>query len=217
LGIIVFSYTSHIFLPTLEGSMQDPGQFGKMLDWSHVCAAAFKSGFGYICFLTWRKSTMSVITNNLPTLWKSLVNFILVLKAVLSYPLPYYAAADLLEKIFFHADAPASKKIQLYDKEKDLTTSGCVFRVAIVVVTILMAVTIPHFSILMGFIGNFTGTMLSFIWPCYFHLKLKGDNLPLRTVVIDCFIIFIGVVFGLIGIYDSGEALVEAYQIGLPF
>jgi vesicular inhibitory amino acid transporter len=140
---------------------------------------------------------------------------------VLSYPLPYYAAADLIEKIFFRdIDPPgieSSKKIKIYDKENEMTTMGCIFRVGLVLITIMMAVTIPHFSILMGFIGNFTGTMLSFIWPCYFHLKLKGDNLPLRLVVVDCFIIFLGVTFGIIGIYDSGSALVEAYQVGLPF
>jgi vesicular inhibitory amino acid transporter len=147
-------------------------------------------------------------------IWKSLVNFILVLKAILSYPLPYYAAADLLEKLFFRGKpfAPIIDK-----KENELTTGGCAFRVLLVLVTIMMAVTIPHFSILMGFIGNFTGTMLSFIWPCYFHLKLKGDRLPLRKIVLDCFIIFLGVTFGIIGIYDSGNALIEAYQIGLPF
>lgn len=72
-------------------------------------------------------------------------------------------------------------------------------------------------GILMGFIGNFTGTMLSFIWPCFFHLKLKGGTLSLNTICWDCFIIFLGVTFGIIGIYDSGNALVEAYQIGLPF
>lgn len=33
--------------------------------------------------------------------FKGLVNFVLVLKAVLSYPLPYYAACEILEKIFF--------------------------------------------------------------------------------------------------------------------
>jgi vesicular inhibitory amino acid transporter len=60
LGIIVFSYTSHIFLPTLEGNMLEPEKFGRMLDWSHYAAAAFKSGFGYLGFLTWQKSTMQV-------------------------------------------------------------------------------------------------------------------------------------------------------------
>lgn len=70
LGIIVFSYTSHIFLPTLEGSMIDPSQFGTMLDWSHVAAAAFKSGFGYIAFLTWQKSTLQVPKTVLLEMWK---------------------------------------------------------------------------------------------------------------------------------------------------
>jgi len=41
-GIVVFSYTSQIFLPTLEGNMVDRSQFDDMLDWSHIAAAAFK-------------------------------------------------------------------------------------------------------------------------------------------------------------------------------
>ncbi len=119
----------------------------------------------------------------------------------------------LLHKIMFKNVT----RVTVFDKEKNLTTTGCIFRVAIVVVTILMAISIPHFTILMGFIGNFTGTMLSFIWPCYFHLKLKGDTLSLQNVALDCFIIFMGVLFGIVGIYDSGTAMIEAYAIGLPF
>lgn len=60
LGVIVFSYTSQIFLPTLEGSMEDPGKFNKMLDYSHIVAAAFKAIFGYICFLTFQNDTQQV-------------------------------------------------------------------------------------------------------------------------------------------------------------
>ena len=214
LGIIVFSYTSHIFLPTLEGNMQDPAQFNNMLDWSHIAAAAFKSGFGYLAFLTWQKSTLQVITNNLPTVWKSIVNIVLVLKAILSFPLPYYAAVELLERIF----VPKRKHPELiWDKWGDLTNIGCMFRVCIVIICVLSAVSIPHFSILMGFIGNFTGTMLSFIWPCYFHLKLKGNSLHWKVICLDCFIIFLGVLFGIVGIIDSGMAMVEAFKIGLPF
>ena len=80
-----------------------------------------------------------------------------------------------------------------------------------------MAVFIPHFGILMGFIGSFTGTMLSFIWPCYFHLKLKRNSMDTPAVAYDCFVIFLGVLFGVIGVYDSGSALIEAFEIGLPF
>jgi hypothetical protein len=42
LGIVVFSYTDHIFLPTLEGNMQDRTQFKPMLKMTHIAAAIFK-------------------------------------------------------------------------------------------------------------------------------------------------------------------------------
>lgn len=94
---------------------------------------------------------------------------------------------------------------------------GLAFKVGVVVFTVMLAIFIPHFAILMGFIGSFTGTMLSFIWPCYFHLQLKRDTLDRNTILYDYFIIFLGCLFGVIGIYDSGSALIKAFQIGLPF
>lgn len=42
LGIIVFSYTSQIFLPTLEGNMYEKKKFNSMLNFSHLLAAFFK-------------------------------------------------------------------------------------------------------------------------------------------------------------------------------
>ena len=61
LGVIVFSYTSQIFLPTLEGNMLDKSKFHCMLDWSHVAAAVFKALFGYIGFLTWQEDTQEEV------------------------------------------------------------------------------------------------------------------------------------------------------------
>lgn len=217
LGIIVFSYTSQIFLPSLEGNMRDPGRFECMLNWSHIAAAAFKSLFGYIGFLTWQDATQEVITNNLPSQsFKQLINFFLVVKALLSYPLPYYAACELLERTFFKG-RPYTVMPSIWALDGELRTFGLAFRVLVVVFTIIMAVIIPHFAILMGFIGSITGVMLSFIWPCYFHLRLKWDSLSWFTRGYDMFVIFLGFLFGLCGIYTSGRALVEAYRIGLPF
>ena len=55
LGVIVFSYTSQIFLPTLEGNMLDKSKFHCMLNWSHIAAAIFKALFGYVGFLTFKE------------------------------------------------------------------------------------------------------------------------------------------------------------------
>ncbi|KAF4518806.1 hypothetical protein B566_EDAN008134 [Ephemera danica] len=217
LGVIVFSYTSQIFLPTLEGNMEDPSKFENMLNLSHIAAAIFKALFGYICFLTFQSDTQQVITNNLHSPgFKGMVNFFLVAKAILSYPLPFYAACELLERALFRG-RPKTYFPTIWALDGELKVWGLAFRVGIVLITILMAIFIPHFSILMGFIGSFTGTMLSFIWPCYFHLKLKEAELDTYTKYYDRFIIFLGFLFGTIGIWDSGSALIDAFEIGLPF
>ena len=58
LGVIVFSYTSQIFLPTLEGNMLDKSKFHCMLNWSHIAAAIFKALFGYVGFLTFQEGKL---------------------------------------------------------------------------------------------------------------------------------------------------------------
>lgn len=68
----------------------------------------------------------------------------------------------------------------------------------------------------MGLIGSFTGMMLSFVWPCYFHMKLKWNDLDIRVIGWEIFIIFTGVVCGIIGIITSFTALVETYHLPLP-
>lgn len=57
-GVIIFSYTSQIFLPPLEGSMADRGQFNAMLGWTHGAACIMKTAFSLLVsesiFLLWR-------------------------------------------------------------------------------------------------------------------------------------------------------------------
>ncbi len=55
LGVIVFSYTSQIFVCTLEENMLDKSRFHCMLNWSHIAAAIFKALFGYVGFLTFQE------------------------------------------------------------------------------------------------------------------------------------------------------------------
>ena len=51
----------------------------------------------YVLFL----DTDEEVVNNLPGGLKTIVNLILVVKALLSYPLPYYATCEILEKELF--------------------------------------------------------------------------------------------------------------------
>ena len=97
LGMVIFSYTSQIFLPSMEGNMVDRSSFCIMLDWTHLAAAVFKVGFSYIGFLTFGDVTQEVITNNLPDqALKTVVNLCLVAKALLSYSFLGHQSYSLL-------------------------------------------------------------------------------------------------------------------------
>lgn len=67
-GIIIFSYTSQIFLPPLEGSMVDRGQFNAMLGWTHGAACIMKTVFSLLV----SDNGMRLLTNknNLIKRWK---------------------------------------------------------------------------------------------------------------------------------------------------
>jgi len=165
LGMVIFSYTSQIFLPSMEGNMVDRSSFGTMLDWTHLAAAVFKVGFSYIGFVTFGDNTQEVITNNLPDqALKTVVNLCLVAKALLSYPLPYFAAVELFESALFRG-RPDTVFPSCYDPSPDscLRWWAVILRLVVVVLTLLMAMFIPHFAILMGLIGSFTGNMLSLV------------------------------------------------------
>ncbi|XP_052090311.1 vesicular inhibitory amino acid transporter-like [Mytilus californianus] len=214
LGVVVFSYTSQIFVPTLEGNLIDRQKFNCMMHWTHFAAAVFKALFAYIGFLTFGNNTKEFITNNLPRIFRIAVNVFFVLKALLSYPLPYFASVELLAESFFRG-RPKTIFPVCIDNEKSLKIWAVILRLLLVISTMLMAIFIPHFSLLMGLIGSFTGTMLSLIWPCYFHLYLKGRTMSWYAKLFDIIIIILGLLCLGIGIYYSGSALIRSYR-GLP-
>ncbi|NXU05367.1 VIAAT protein, partial [Buphagus erythrorhynchus] len=139
-GVIIFSYTSQIFLPTLEGNMKNPGEFRCMLNWTHFFACILKTTFALTAFLTWGEKTKEVITDNLPSFLETLVNLCLLTKALLSYPLPFFAATDIVYSCI-SKDNNSNYRSPLLA----LTLRG-----SFLLLTLLMAMFTPHFALLMG-------------------------------------------------------------------
>ncbi|MED6289477.1 hypothetical protein CHARACLAT_003193, partial [Characodon lateralis] len=211
IGIIVFSYTSQIFLPSLEGNMQKPSEFHCMMDWTHITACVLKGLFALVAYLTWADATKEVITDNLPSTIRAVVNLFLVAKALLSYPLPFFAAVEVLEKSLFQ-DGGRALFPDCYGPGGQLKTWGLGLRVGLVVFTLLMAVFVPHFALLMGLTGSLTGAGLCFLLPSLFHLKLQWRNLLWHHVFFDVSIFVIGGICAISGLIHSIEGLIEAFS-----
>ncbi|XP_018935711.2 vesicular inhibitory amino acid transporter-like [Cyprinus carpio] len=216
IGIIVFSYTSQIFLPSLEGNMQKPSEFHCMMNWTHIAACILKGLFALVAYLTWADETKEVITDNLPSSIRAVVNLFLVSKALLSYPLPFFAAVEVLEKTFFQDGARAVFP-DCYGGDGRLKSWGLSLRCALVVFTMFMAIYVPHFAllILMGLTGSLTGAGLCFLLPSLVHLKLLWRKLLWHQVFFDVAIFVIGGICSISGFIHSVEGLIEAYTYNL--
>ncbi|XP_017322856.1 vesicular inhibitory amino acid transporter [Ictalurus punctatus] len=215
IGIVVFSYTSQIFLPSLEGNMQKPAEFHCMLEWTHIAACILKGLFALVAYLTWADDTKEVITDNLPPGIRMWVNIFLVAKALFSYPLPFFAAVDILEKSFFQG-GDGTPFPNCYGTDGRLKSWGFAMRIGLVVFTLLMAIFVPHFALLMGLTGSLTGAGLCFLLPCLFHLKLLWRKLLWHEVFFDISICIIGSICSISGFIYSIEGLIEAFKYNIP-
>uniref|UniRef100_A0A914GX39 Amino acid transporter transmembrane domain-containing protein n=1 Tax=Globodera rostochiensis TaxID=31243 RepID=A0A914GX39_GLORO len=199
--------------PTVA-SMQKPDEFKPMLALSHIAAAIFKALFGLIGFLTFAEFTQKEISNSLPNQgFKVLVNLVLVTKALLSYPLPYFAIVQLLSDNLFRGGVQLGGLFSsCYGTDKKLREWALALRILLILWTLWMALSVPYLVELMGLIGNITGTVLSFIWPAYFHLKLRGHKCSPEQRRFNKIVIGGGVSTCVLGIYYSWVELLHAIQ-----
>ncbi|XP_005154870.1 vesicular inhibitory amino acid transporter-like [Melopsittacus undulatus] len=200
-GVIIFSYTSQIFLPTLESNMKNPEEFSCMMNWTHFFACVLKTAFALTAFLTWGEKTKEIITDNLPSFLETLVNLCLLAKALLSYPLPFFAATEIVYSCISRGN---------HSKYRSPLFSLGV-RGSFLLLTLLMAMFMPHFAVLMGLTGSATGAAMTFLLPSLFHLKLKWKKLSILEKCADISVFTLGFLCSLAGIVCSIKRLLTVF------
>ena len=76
---------------------------------------------------------------------------------------------------------------------------------------LVIAMLVPHFGDVMGFIGSFSGTCLSFILPCVFYMKIHWRKTKMHEIILCCCIIVFGVVAGVTGMVYAARKLVTSF------
>ncbi len=80
-------------------------------------------------------------------------------------------------------------------------------RGGILSMVILIGILVPHFALIMGLIGAFTGSLLCFVLPPLFHLRLFWNDLTTTQCVVRISIVVFGIVAGSMGIICSALEL----------
>nr|XP_054764196.1 vesicular inhibitory amino acid transporter-like [Lytechinus pictus] len=206
-AMISLNFGAQFLMPGVEGSMREPSKFNTMLNYSYIVTGFLNVGFSLFAFLTFVEDTQEFVTYNMPRgPLQATVSCLFVIKSLLTYPLMIFvivSTVDAMKLSFLPRCYPEQD-------ERCPPIWAIIFRVILVGMSFLMAVAIPHFSLLMGVSGSLTVPWLDYIFPCLFYLKLRKTNIGMLEKAYLWFIILLGGIAGAVGLFYSCKAMVRA-------
>ena len=202
-SMVVFSNDSIVLLPSVEESMADRSNFSRALYIPYAINTILKVAFSVVAFLSFQFNTDEVIINNLPAgPIRITVSMLFLSSCLLSYALTSYPVIEYLLQT-----APIQN---ISAKISDVLISAAV-RITLVLVTVLLAALLPHFALLLSLTSSLLVSLDVFIFPSSVHLKLKYHELKSHQVLLDIFVIGIGAIVCVFGVFVSAESIVETY------
>lgn len=119
-----------------------------------------------------------------------------------------------VEKKTLEIKAPTSNPLKVDQDILDRYEYFC--RTIIVIVTFMLAISVPKLNLLMDLIGSVTGTTLSLILPAIIHIAAFWDETrgfgKFRLLLVDSFIIAFGLVAGASGSVFSFISIIESFH-----
>ncbi|XP_065176165.1 vesicular inhibitory amino acid transporter-like [Sycon ciliatum] len=200
LGIVVFGYAAHGQFPSFHIRMEKPLRFGFALNVSFFLVAILDMTSGVLGYLAYGSETKDIINQNMQSPWNHIIDVLLLINLVLSYALPMFPVSAMMDR-FLRRYFPLCGKagndggLRLF---YFITT-----RMFLVGITLLVAVSIPNFHLLMSFIGSITCVLLVFVLPCVFHLVLHRSHLTMLGKSVNIILVLISTAAGVSGVYAS--------------
>lgn len=203
-GIILFRFTAHALFPRIEGSMSTKESYNKMLGLTYIFVTVVKIIFGLCGFFTFKDKTQEVIVNNFPVgILFYVISGCLGVKVLCTYAFPIAVVLQSIDDFI----EPGSCILKL---PKMLWF--VIIRVFLCLVTLLIALLVPHFSLFLAFLGSLFASWFAFVFTCLVHLKLRGSSISKVNRVFDYFIILVGLSGAVLGTYFSVKALARLYR-----
>lgn len=201
-GLYSFCYCGHAVFPSIYGSMRNRAQFSHVLVLCFTLCTFMYGGIAVMGYSMFGDELQSQITLNLPqevpashfAIWVTLVN------PFAKYAITLTPVAVALEEFLSHSMADSTKDIRFW---------GTILRTLLVISTVIVALSVPFFGLLMAFIGSFLSATVSIILPCLCYLKIFHQRLSFPEVSVVGALLCLGFIVGIGGSYFSVKAIID--------
>lgn len=197
LGLYGYCYSGHSVFPNIYSSMKERSQFPFVLLLCFIVVTLVYAGVAVSGFLMFGESTMSQFTLNMPqqyipskiAIWMTIVN-------------PYTKYALTMTPVALSIEEALPKKMRNY-------LVGMCVRTALVLSTVVVALSFPYFALVMALLGSVFTMLVALILPCACYLSIKRGSVPLWEVALCITIILIGIACACIGSYTSINQIIN--------
>lgn len=207
-----FMLICHSVVPQVENSMKEPQRFPQVLHISHLFSSIIKIYYGVTGALTFGAATKPLVSLNIEKLSNPaniVTNIALAGYAITSFPINFYVVCETFDHFAIkNRNSNFKKGGKFYNIWVLLT------RPVLIGIGLGVAVILPYFGRLVGVIGSLLAIFLVFVFPCWFHLRLKGNSLPCWKKLLEIVVMVTGTAVGIAGLYASIKGLVTAVKTG---
>jgi proton-coupled amino acid transporter len=231
-GSAMFAFEGISVVLPVYTRMKRREQMGSLLgiiNLSYMLLLVLYMMIGLLGYLRFGSSVADSITLNLPKepLY-DVVRAIFTVSLFLSYPLQFYVPAEIIWGYLGPRLVQEAMSDLIPEKSQQREHAATVarskrsaryenyFRTALVLLTFLLAASVPKLNLMMDFFGSISGTALSVTLPALIHMMAFWDEasglLRALTVVMDSLIIIFGLVASANGSYFSFLEIVKSFQ-----
>lgn len=193
LGIAFYCYEGAGLICYLDASVSPEARprFRPLFKFVLFLVTALYMAFGICGYLSFGEYTMSIITLNLPKgPMPLIVKACLCFSLFFTYPVAMFPVISTIER-----------RMKL-DPVKD-NNYGNLIRLIMVLTTGLVVIIIPSFTTLMALVGATCCTLLAFILPGIFHLRIFEGSISFSGRLLDYVLIILGIIATVLGTIDA--------------
>lgn len=198
MAVTLYSMEGVGLVLSLESSCRNRSQFPSLLKTVVGGITLFMAFFGTAGYWAFQGDTLAPITLNLGhSRAASLVQGALCVALYFTYPIMMFPVWNIAEN-------------RILELRPGQTGNRVLLRTAIVFSTALVAYAVPDFGEYLSLVGSSICTILGFLFPAYFHLKVFGSELSAGEALSSRALMVGGTVFAVVGTMQSMNNMVTA-------
>ncbi|WVZ80360.1 hypothetical protein U9M48_027840 [Paspalum notatum var. saurae] len=198
IGLYGYCYSGHGVFPNIYSSLKNRNQFPSILFTCIGLSTLLYAGAAVMGYKMFGEATESQFTLNLPD--NSVVSKVAVWTTVIriiTYALTIIPLAMSLEELL---------------PPNQLTYPNIIMlRSSLVVSTLLIALSVPFFGLVMALVGSLFAMLVTYILPCACFLAILKTKVGWHQVAACSFIIAVGVCCACVGTYSSLSQIIQNY------